>query len=146
MNVLNAKVVNPMNDGSNLVCISCVKDVFMISHDKSVARYALSVNSRVKELMRSFGKHLEEKNVTCAKFGKKLDKNTTLQARNFHSDAFTKSALKVKLLIKIVTPQSIETTLGFAMKPSRVKSDCVTTTCDAITMTDKEKHLADMAG
>ncbi|GJW10698.1 hypothetical protein Tco_1576525 [Tanacetum coccineum] len=125
MNVLNAKVVNAVNDGSNLVCISCVKDVFMISHDKSVARYALSVNSR------------EEKNVTCAQFGKKLDKITTLQARNFHFDAFTKSALKVKLLIKTVTPQSVETTLGFAMNPSSGKSDCVTTTCDAITVTDK---------
>ncbi|GJW26719.1 hypothetical protein Tco_0040530 [Tanacetum coccineum] len=47
-NVLKAKTVNVVHDGSNLVCVSCGKDVFMISHDKCVARYALSSNSRVK--------------------------------------------------------------------------------------------------
>ncbi|GKC35274.1 hypothetical protein Tco_1047658 [Tanacetum coccineum] len=62
-----------------------------------------------KTMVKAFGKHLEEKHVTWARFGKKLDKNTTLQVRDFHSDAFTKSALKVKLLIKIVTSQSMET-------------------------------------
>ncbi|GKA60027.1 hypothetical protein Tco_0759340, partial [Tanacetum coccineum] len=68
-----------------------------------------------------FGKHLEEKHVTWTQFGKKLDRNITLQARDFHSDAFTKSALKVKLLIKIMTSQSVETASGFAMTPLRVK-------------------------
>ncbi|GKA88563.1 hypothetical protein Tco_0810327 [Tanacetum coccineum] len=47
-NVLKAKTVNAVHDGLNLVCVSCGKDVFMISHDKCVARYALSSNSRVK--------------------------------------------------------------------------------------------------
>ncbi|GJW93015.1 hypothetical protein Tco_0172687 [Tanacetum coccineum] len=42
----------------------------------------------------SFGKHLEEKHVTWAQFRKKLDKNATLQAGDFHSDAFTKTAQK----------------------------------------------------
>ncbi|GJU93621.1 hypothetical protein Tco_1318377 [Tanacetum coccineum] len=50
-NVLNTKAVNAVNDGSNLVCVSCGKDVFMTSHDKCVARYALSVNSRVKRAL-----------------------------------------------------------------------------------------------
>ncbi|GKD75446.1 hypothetical protein Tco_1333728 [Tanacetum coccineum] len=50
-NVLNAKFVNAMNDGSNVVCVSCGKDVFMLSHDKCVARYALSMNSRVKRAL-----------------------------------------------------------------------------------------------
>ncbi|GJX75439.1 retrovirus-related pol polyprotein from transposon TNT 1-94 [Tanacetum coccineum] len=51
VNVLKAKNVNAMNDGSNLVCVSCGKDVFMISHDKCVARYALSANSKVKRAL-----------------------------------------------------------------------------------------------
>ncbi|GJS41425.1 retrovirus-related pol polyprotein from transposon TNT 1-94 [Tanacetum coccineum] len=50
-NVLNAKVVNAVNDGSNVVCVSCGTDVFTLSHDKCVARYALSVNSRVKRAL-----------------------------------------------------------------------------------------------
>ncbi|GJW94254.1 hypothetical protein Tco_0173926 [Tanacetum coccineum] len=50
-NVLKAKTVNAVNDGSNLICVSCGKDVFMISHDKCVARYALSLNSRVKRAL-----------------------------------------------------------------------------------------------
>ncbi|GJZ92220.1 hypothetical protein Tco_0664285 [Tanacetum coccineum] len=58
-NVLNAKIVNAVNDGSNLVCVSCGKDVFMISHDKCVARYALSMNSRVKRAL--FTSHVAAK-------------------------------------------------------------------------------------
>ncbi|GKC17294.1 hypothetical protein Tco_1014076 [Tanacetum coccineum] len=50
-NVLKAKSVNVVHDGSNLVCVSCGKDIFMISHDKCVARYALSLNSRVKRAL-----------------------------------------------------------------------------------------------
>ncbi|GJR33257.1 hypothetical protein Tco_1109489 [Tanacetum coccineum] len=50
-NVLKVKLVNAVNDGSNLVCVSCGKYVFMISHDKCVARYALSVNSRMKRAL-----------------------------------------------------------------------------------------------
>ncbi|GKD95802.1 hypothetical protein Tco_1379699 [Tanacetum coccineum] len=50
-NVLNAKTVNAVNDGSNLVCVSCGKDVFMISHEKCVALYALFTNSRVKRAL-----------------------------------------------------------------------------------------------
>ncbi|GKC38609.1 hypothetical protein Tco_1050993 [Tanacetum coccineum] len=40
----------------------------------------------------SFVKHLEENHVTWAQFEKKLDKNTTFQADDFHHDAFTKCA------------------------------------------------------
>ncbi|GJV11978.1 hypothetical protein Tco_1353519 [Tanacetum coccineum] len=50
-NVLNEKFVNAMNDGSNVVCVSYGKDVFMLSHDKCVARYALSMNSKVKRAL-----------------------------------------------------------------------------------------------
>ncbi|GKB99638.1 hypothetical protein Tco_0985775 [Tanacetum coccineum] len=44
--VLNTKTVNAVNDGSNIVFVSCGKDVFMRSHEKCVARYALSRDSR----------------------------------------------------------------------------------------------------
>ncbi|GKC26209.1 hypothetical protein Tco_1033503 [Tanacetum coccineum] len=50
-NVLKVKTINVVHDGSNLVCVSCGKDVFMISHDKCVAHYALSLNSRVKRVL-----------------------------------------------------------------------------------------------
>ncbi|GJR12970.1 hypothetical protein Tco_0795622 [Tanacetum coccineum] len=46
--VLKTKTVNAVNDGSNIVCVSCGKDVFMLSHKKCAARYALSKDSRVK--------------------------------------------------------------------------------------------------
>nr|GEX35638.1 hypothetical protein [Tanacetum cinerariifolium] len=47
--VLSTKTVNAVNDGSNIVCVSCAKDMFLLSHEKRVARYALSRNSSVKE-------------------------------------------------------------------------------------------------
>ncbi|GJV07409.1 retrovirus-related pol polyprotein from transposon TNT 1-94 [Tanacetum coccineum] len=49
--VLNNKIVNVVNDGSNIVCISCGKDVFMLSHEICVARYAFSRDSRVKRAL-----------------------------------------------------------------------------------------------
>nr|GEX60695.1 hypothetical protein [Tanacetum cinerariifolium] len=51
ISVLNTKTVNVVNDGSNIVCVSCGKDVFMLSHEKCVTRYALSRNSRVKRAL-----------------------------------------------------------------------------------------------
>ncbi|GJT17196.1 retrovirus-related pol polyprotein from transposon TNT 1-94 [Tanacetum coccineum] len=49
--VLNTKTVTAVNDGSNLVCVSCGKNMFLISHEKCVARYALSIDSRVKRAL-----------------------------------------------------------------------------------------------
>ncbi|GKD09991.1 hypothetical protein Tco_1189676 [Tanacetum coccineum] len=49
--VLNTKTVNAVNDGSNIVCVSCGKDLFMLSHEKCVAHYALSRDSRVKRVL-----------------------------------------------------------------------------------------------
>ncbi|GJZ89931.1 retrovirus-related pol polyprotein from transposon TNT 1-94 [Tanacetum coccineum] len=46
--VLNTKNVTAVNDGSNIVCVSCGKDVFLLSPKKCVACYALSRNSSVK--------------------------------------------------------------------------------------------------
>ncbi|GKB17464.1 retrovirus-related pol polyprotein from transposon TNT 1-94 [Tanacetum coccineum] len=49
--VLNTKTVNAVNDDSNIVCVSYGKDVFLLSHEKCVARYALSRNSNVKRAL-----------------------------------------------------------------------------------------------
>ncbi|GKC58905.1 hypothetical protein Tco_1086503 [Tanacetum coccineum] len=49
--VFNTKTVNVVNDGSNIVCVSCGKDVFLLSHEKCVARYALSRDSKVIQLV-----------------------------------------------------------------------------------------------
>ncbi|GJW82899.1 retrovirus-related pol polyprotein from transposon TNT 1-94 [Tanacetum coccineum] len=46
--VLSTKTVNAVNDGLNIVCVSCGKDVFLLSHEKCVAFFALSRNSSVK--------------------------------------------------------------------------------------------------
>ncbi|GJS51562.1 retrovirus-related pol polyprotein from transposon TNT 1-94 [Tanacetum coccineum] len=49
--VLNTKTINAVNDGSNIVCVSCGKDVFMLSYEKCIARYVLSKDSRVKRAL-----------------------------------------------------------------------------------------------
>ncbi|GJX42722.1 hypothetical protein Tco_0257712 [Tanacetum coccineum] len=49
--VLNTKNVTAVNNGSNIVCVSCGKDVFLLSHEKCVARYALSRNSSIKRAL-----------------------------------------------------------------------------------------------
>ncbi|GJX02358.1 hypothetical protein Tco_0186271 [Tanacetum coccineum] len=49
--VLNTRIVNTVNDGSNIVCISYGKDVFFLSHEKFVAHYALSRDSKVKRAL-----------------------------------------------------------------------------------------------
>ncbi|GJZ20592.1 retrovirus-related pol polyprotein from transposon TNT 1-94 [Tanacetum coccineum] len=49
--VSNFKTVNVVNDGSNIVCVSYGKDVFLLSHEKCVTRYALSRNSDVKRAL-----------------------------------------------------------------------------------------------
>ncbi|GJT67490.1 integrase, catalytic region, zinc finger, CCHC-type containing protein [Tanacetum coccineum] len=49
--VLNTKTVNAVKDGSNIICVSCGKNMFMLSHEKYVARYALSRDSRVKRAL-----------------------------------------------------------------------------------------------
>ncbi|GKD19797.1 hypothetical protein Tco_1208955 [Tanacetum coccineum] len=49
--VLKTKTVNAVNDSSNIVYVFCGKDVFMLFHEKCVARYALSRDSRVKRAL-----------------------------------------------------------------------------------------------
>ncbi|GJZ29470.1 MAK10-like protein [Tanacetum coccineum] len=65
---------------------------------------------------------LEEKHVTWARFEKKLDKNTTFQAWDFHFDAFTKSAQK------------------------DFKGGGVTAFCDGVAIADKKNPLEDSTG
>ncbi|GKE03091.1 hypothetical protein Tco_1391074, partial [Tanacetum coccineum] len=49
--VLNTKTVNAVNDGSNIVYVSYGKDVFLLSHKKYVACYALFRDSKVKRAL-----------------------------------------------------------------------------------------------
>ncbi|GKC49735.1 hypothetical protein Tco_1072480, partial [Tanacetum coccineum] len=49
--VLSTKIANVVNDGSNIVCVSYGKDVFLLSPEKCVARYALSRNSSIKRAL-----------------------------------------------------------------------------------------------
>ncbi|GKC50609.1 hypothetical protein Tco_1073354 [Tanacetum coccineum] len=43
--------VRKMSRSFEYVCVSCGKDVFLLSHEKCVARYALSINSSVKRAL-----------------------------------------------------------------------------------------------
>ncbi|GJX68486.1 hypothetical protein Tco_0304213 [Tanacetum coccineum] len=90
----------------------------MIMSERFCVKHAIAIASAQKNsgslaalsiVRAASARHLEEKHMTWARFGKKLDKNTTFQACYFHSDAFTKSAQKVKFLIKVVTSQVVET-------------------------------------
>ncbi|GJS81147.1 retrovirus-related pol polyprotein from transposon TNT 1-94 [Tanacetum coccineum] len=49
--VLITKTVNVVNDCSNIICVSSGKDVFLLSHEKYVARYALSRDSKVERAL-----------------------------------------------------------------------------------------------
>ncbi|GJX16537.1 hypothetical protein Tco_0217369, partial [Tanacetum coccineum] len=51
ISVLNTKIVNAVNDSSNIICVSYGKDVFLLSHEICVARYALSRDSKVKRAL-----------------------------------------------------------------------------------------------
>ncbi|GKB94988.1 hypothetical protein Tco_0981125 [Tanacetum coccineum] len=49
--ITNSKTVTAVNDGLNILCISCGLDVFLHSHDKCVARHALTRKSSVKRAL-----------------------------------------------------------------------------------------------
>ncbi|GKD66046.1 integrase, catalytic region, zinc finger, CCHC-type containing protein [Tanacetum coccineum] len=61
--VKNIMRVNVVNDGSCFVCVSCGKDVFFHSHEKCVARYALSRNFNVKRALFTTSVHTNSKTV-----------------------------------------------------------------------------------
>nr|GEU31914.1 hypothetical protein [Tanacetum cinerariifolium] len=46
-----SKTVNAVNDGLNIMCISCGPDVFLYSHEKCIARNALTRKSSVKRAL-----------------------------------------------------------------------------------------------
>ncbi|GJU58994.1 retrovirus-related pol polyprotein from transposon TNT 1-94 [Tanacetum coccineum] len=49
--ITNSKTVTVVNDGLNILCISCGLDVFLHSHDKCVACHALTRKSSVKRAL-----------------------------------------------------------------------------------------------
>ncbi|GKA89245.1 hypothetical protein Tco_0811057 [Tanacetum coccineum] len=78
--------------------------------------------------MSSFGKHFEEKHVTWAQFGKKQDKNATLQDFDEALDL-----------------QCVETASKSHLTPSKIKADDVTTICDDVKVSDLKKPMEDSA-
>ncbi|GJX33351.1 retrovirus-related pol polyprotein from transposon TNT 1-94 [Tanacetum coccineum] len=49
--ITNSKTINAVNDGWNILCISCGLDVFLHSHEKCVARNALTRKSSIKRAL-----------------------------------------------------------------------------------------------
>ncbi|GJZ39620.1 hypothetical protein Tco_0586183 [Tanacetum coccineum] len=82
--VLSTKTVNSVNDGSNIVCVSYGKDVFLLSHEKCVACYALSRNSSVKRTLFTTLIALKSKNLgaTSVVVKSRLSVAKTLTATN----------------------------------------------------------------
>nr|GEW74962.1 hypothetical protein [Tanacetum cinerariifolium] len=78
---------------------------------------------------RAFGKYLEEKHVIWAQFGKKQDKNTTLQDFN--------EALNL---------QCVETASQSSLALSMIEGDNVTTICEDVKVADLKKPTKDCAG
>ncbi|GJR35014.1 hypothetical protein Tco_1210698 [Tanacetum coccineum] len=91
--VLNTKTINVVNDGSNIVWVSCGKDVFMLSHEKYVARYALSRDYRVKRALFTTPIAEKTKNLGATSVGAKSRLNVakTLTATNKVSSALSLS-------------------------------------------------------
>ncbi|GKB77850.1 retrovirus-related pol polyprotein from transposon TNT 1-94 [Tanacetum coccineum] len=90
--VLNTKNVTVVNEGLNIVCVSCGKDVFLLSHEKCVARYALSRNSSVTRALFTTTVAAEYKNLGVTSIVEKyrLSVAKTLKATN---KAFSASSL-----------------------------------------------------
>ncbi|GJZ35516.1 hypothetical protein Tco_0581333 [Tanacetum coccineum] len=79
--VLNTKTVNAVNDGLNIICVSCRKDVFMLSHEKCVSRYALSRDSRVKRALFHYPRTVRFKNdhiAAITRYGDYVQGNLTI--------------------------------------------------------------------
>ncbi|GJR83857.1 hypothetical protein Tco_0154642, partial [Tanacetum coccineum] len=91
--VLNTKTVNAINDGSNLVCVSYGKDVFLLSHEKCVARYALSRDSKVKRALSTTLIAAKSKNLGA----------TSIVAKSRLSVANTPTAINKKWAAKLST-------------------------------------------
>ncbi|GKD52475.1 retrovirus-related pol polyprotein from transposon TNT 1-94, partial [Tanacetum coccineum] len=89
--------VNVVNDGWNIVCISYGKDVFLNSHEKCVARHALTRNSSVKRAL--FTSPLAEKSKNL--------RATTVVAKSRLSVAKTPTATnKVSSMISLSSNSS----------------------------------------
>ncbi|GKA36846.1 integrase, catalytic region, zinc finger, CCHC-type containing protein [Tanacetum coccineum] len=95
VSVLNTKTINAINDGLNIVCISCGKDVFLLSHEKCVAHYALSRDSKVKRSLFTTPIAAKSKNLgaTSVLSESRLSVAKTPTATNKVSTVFAQSIL-----------------------------------------------------
>ncbi|GJZ16294.1 hypothetical protein Tco_0551971 [Tanacetum coccineum] len=116
-NVLKAKTVNVVNDGSNIVCVSCGNDVFMLSHEKFVARYALFVDSRVKKAL--FTSHVAAKSRNSGA--------TSIVAKSRFSVAKTPTIINKVSSTSSLSPNSSQSrTLSNYMKNKIATQQCFT--------------------
>nr|GEX90543.1 integrase, catalytic region, zinc finger, CCHC-type, peptidase aspartic, catalytic [Tanacetum cinerariifolium] len=92
--VLNTKTVNAVNDSSNIVCVSCGKDLFMLSYEKCVARYAFSIDSTVKRALFTTPVAIKYKNLgaTSVVVKSRLSVAKTLTTTNKVSSALSLSS------------------------------------------------------
>ncbi|GJZ92700.1 hypothetical protein Tco_0664765 [Tanacetum coccineum] len=105
--VLNTKTVNAAYDSLNIVCVSCGKDVFMLSHEKCVARYALSSDTKVKRALFTIPVAAKSKNLGA----------TSVVAKSRLSVAKTPTATnKVFSVLSISSDSSQSRTLSLDMK------------------------------
>ncbi|GJU27532.1 reverse transcriptase domain-containing protein [Tanacetum coccineum] len=105
------KTVNVVHDDLNLVCVSCGKDVFMISYDKCVAHYALSPNSRVIQIVlwivdKGCSKHMTGNMKLLRNFVKKF--MGTVRFGNDNFAAITGYGVMFKEILPYVTTAHVQ--------------------------------------
>nr|GEU45198.1 hypothetical protein [Tanacetum cinerariifolium] len=136
------EVLNELNEYRNAV--NFYHDRIIYSIDGDDLAFPCMIDFR--KIWEAFGKHLEEKHMNWSRFGKKLDKNTTLQAHDFHSDRLHKKCLESEASNQVRDFSEHEEGVRICYDVVKSKGQRVTTTSDVVTMTDKEKPLEDWAG
>nr|GEY03215.1 hypothetical protein [Tanacetum cinerariifolium] len=104
--------------------------ILAIMDEYVVSKFVTSVPAvATNEAKTTFGKHLKEKHVIWAQFGKKQDKNATLQDFD--------EALNL---------ECVETASQSSMTSSMIEGDNVTTICDDVKVADLKKPMEDCVG
>ncbi|GJS26451.1 retrovirus-related pol polyprotein from transposon TNT 1-94 [Tanacetum coccineum] len=105
--VLNTKTVHAVNDGSNLVCVSCGKNMFLLSHEKCVARYMLSKDSRVKKALFTTIKVTKSRSLGVPSVGAKsrfsVAKTPTATNKSTSGMITTQQSLDMEIMFKAIS-------------------------------------------
>ncbi|GJS24103.1 retrovirus-related pol polyprotein from transposon TNT 1-94 [Tanacetum coccineum] len=137
--VLNTKIVNAVNDGFNIVCVSCGKDVFLLSHEKCVACYALSRDFKVKRALFTTPIEAKSKNLGAtsivAESRLSVAKTPTTTNKSSESESSTRVRSKSNTMV---------TTQKWVAKLSTLPSAFVS--CDAGTICFGNDHFIAITG